>query len=136
MITATATIILAETEARRLWRANAEDRDDDEAHPPVGQALADWVADFICTTLESNWQFDARVYADVKAGAANDTPRLIAELRDCDAIIGDSGTTPSVNAAKARRAEIKDELGLPDDQDRSEVELAELLAAYPADIED
>jgi hypothetical protein len=57
------TINLTATEARKLWRA----QEDNTGTPPKGEALAEWVAGFATNTIESNWEYDAMVYADVKA---------------------------------------------------------------------
>lgn len=62
----TMTINLTTADARKLWRADA----DNTGKPPSGQALADWVADHASNTIESNWEYDAMIYADVKAGGA------------------------------------------------------------------
>lgn len=66
------------------------------------------------TTLESQWQFDMGINADISAEGSSDTLTLLRELMACDRVIesGDSDAdTPEMNDAKDRREAIKGELG-------------------------
>jgi hypothetical protein len=71
------TITLTEHEARRLWAYVTEE----ETDPPLGQDLADWAAEYAMTTLESNWQYDARVFASVSANGVSDTVDLLKAIK-------------------------------------------------------
>lgn len=129
----TLNVTLSETDARQLWdRCALED-----GSPPLGQALADWLASHCAATIESNFQFDGGVCVHAEAECTSNTEELLKELLVHDNRIDsrfDDETNPIVVQSKERRDEIKNELLLPDDPEKSEDELEELLKAYGAVI--
>jgi hypothetical protein len=122
------TLTLTETKARQLWERCAEP----EGDPPLGQDLADWLAEFCGTTIESNFQFDASVDPDVNVEGHSNTLSLLNELDVLDNFIASrfEEESPRINAAKERRANIKATLVASDDARQSEQQLQHLREAY------
>lgn len=120
-------ITLTESEARTLWAEQTHG----DADTPTGQALADWVAEHAANTIESNWQYDAGVFAALEFTGESDTADLLRQILACDAIIGDGETdVAETNDAKEERDRLKGELGLNDLPENSEAELEDLLKRY------
>lgn len=123
----TMTITLSETEARKIWERCVET--DDE--PPLGQNLADWLAEFCIGTIESNFQYHATVDPVVTAGCASDTVALLQELTNHNELIGNGDDdTAAVRHAKIRHQEIIEQLVGLDDPELSDHHLELLYNAY------
>lgn len=123
----TLTVTLSETEARKIWDRCV--KTDDE--PPLGQNLADWMADFCIGTIESNFQYDGGVDPIVTAGCASDTVALLQELAKKKELIGNSdNNTTDVEHAKIRQQEIIEQLVGLDDPELSDHHLELLYDAY------
>lgn len=121
------TITLTESEARTLWAEQTHG----DTNTPTGQDLADWVAEHAANTVESNWEYDAGVFAALEYTGETDTADLLRQILACDAIIGDGDTDfAETNEAKEERDRLKGELGLNDLPENSEAELEELLRHY------
>lgn len=117
----TMTVTINETEARRLWERCCEE----QGGPPLGQGLADWLAEFCETTIESNFQFDASVAPEVDAQCTSVTVALLKELGALDNLIDEN--SPKIHAAEVHRAVILAQLV---DAEQSEQQLEALRTAY------
>ena len=122
-------ITMTEADARRLWEKTNEDP---EAVIPLGQDLADWVAEFAQTTLESTWQFDAGVCPDAKSLASSDTLLLLTEIGACDEQLKGHNLSRAARVGISRRREaLKAELVGPADAfDDGEKALRDIQQAY------